>query len=66
MEYYLPNQIKLAEYYKSLGDKAIEQLSIEELKWQPNEQSNSIAVIVKHLSGNTGQTHTLIPITRNR
>ena len=52
MEYYLPNQIKLAEYYKSLGDKAIERLSIEELKWQPNEYSNSIAIIITHLSGN--------------
>ena len=39
-------------YYKSLGDKAMEQISDEQLFLQPNEESNSIAVIVKHLWGN--------------
>lgn len=37
---------------KSLGDKTIEQLSEEELHWALNEESNSVATIVKHLSGN--------------
>lgn len=37
---------------KSLGDKTMEQLSEEELHWAMNEESNSVAVIVKHLSGN--------------
>jgi len=37
---------------KQLGDKAIEQLSDEELHWSANDASNSIAIIVKHMSGN--------------
>lgn len=37
---------------KELGDKTILQLSEEEMHWALNETSNSIAIIVKHLSGN--------------
>ncbi|WP_428909748.1 DUF1572 domain-containing protein [Niallia sp. Krafla_26] len=37
---------------KSLGDKTIMQLSEEEFHWSLNEASNSIAVIVNHVSGN--------------
>ncbi|REC48469.1 DUF1572 family protein [Chryseobacterium pennipullorum] len=44
--------IKRFEYYKSLGDKTFEQLSEEQIFWQYNEESNSIAVIVKHIAGN--------------
>ncbi|MBB4807860.1 hypothetical protein HNP38_003176 [Chryseobacterium defluvii] len=44
--------IKRFEYYKSLGDKTFEQLSDEQIFWQYNEESNSIAVIVKHIAGN--------------
>lgn len=40
------------ESIKSLGDKAIEQLSEDNIQWTLNEESNSVAVIVKHLSGN--------------
>ena len=39
-------------YYKFLGEKTIAQLSDAELNWVPNQESNSIAAIVKHLSGN--------------
>jgi hypothetical protein len=39
-------------YYKSLGEKAMEQLEEAQLFWQPGEGSNSIAMIVRHLSGN--------------
>ncbi len=35
-----------------LGDKTFEQLTDDQLFWQYNEESNSIAVIVKHLWGN--------------
>ncbi|MEM8928244.1 MAG: DUF1572 family protein [Bacteroidota bacterium] len=38
--------------YKNYGDKVIDQLSEEELFWQPSETDNSIAIIIKHLSGN--------------
>lgn len=44
--------VKRFEYYKSLGDKTIDQLTAEQMFWQYNEESNSIAVIVKHLAGN--------------
>jgi hypothetical protein len=40
------------EYYKVLGEKAIEQLEEEQLFIALNEDSNSIATIVKHISGN--------------
>ncbi|WP_294302730.1 DUF1572 domain-containing protein [uncultured Chryseobacterium sp.] len=44
--------IKRFEYYKMLGDQAFAQLSEEEVFVQFNEESNSIAVIVKHIAGN--------------
>jgi hypothetical protein len=44
--------IKLYHYYKSLGDKTLERLTTEELNWQYNQESNSVAVIVKHMWGN--------------
>lgn len=44
--------VKRFEYYKSLGDKAFDQLTDEQIFWQYNEESNSIAVIVKHIAGN--------------
>lgn len=44
--------IKRFEYYKMLGDQSFEQLSDEQIFWQFNEESNSIAVIVKHIAGN--------------
>ena len=52
MESYLDSIIKQFEYYKSLGDKTFNQLSFEELQWQSQEDSNSIAIITKHIAGN--------------
>ncbi len=49
---YLSSIIKQFEYYKSLGDKTIDQFSIEELKHEFEKDSNSIAIIVKHMVGN--------------
>lgn len=37
---------------KEQGDKTLLQLDNEQLHWVFNEESNSIAVIVKHVSGN--------------
>lgn len=37
---------------KELGDKTIQQLSEDDIHWALNEHSNSMAIIVKHLSGN--------------
>jgi Mor family transcriptional regulator len=51
-EEYLSSAKKLFQYYRSLGEKTFEQLQDEQLFWQCNNESNSIATIVKHLSGN--------------
>ncbi len=52
MEDYLKNTIKLAKYYRALGEKTFTQLEEDALFWSPGPSSNSIAVIVKHLWGN--------------
>jgi hypothetical protein len=49
---YINSATKQFQYYKSLGEKTFEQLSDEQLLWKANEESNSIAIIVKHLWGN--------------
>lgn len=49
---FLESSKKQFEYYKSLGEKTIAQVGNEKLFWQYNEESNSIATIVKHLWGN--------------
>lgn len=48
----LKNTISVFEYYKSLGEKALAQINDESLFRMPDEKSNSISVIVKHLHGN--------------
>jgi len=52
MNSYLESSIKQFEYYKSLGDKTFDQLTFEELQNEFAEDSNSIAIIVKHIVGN--------------
>lgn len=49
---YLESIRKQFLYYRSLGDKAMEQLEPDQLFVAVNEDSNSIATIVKHLWGN--------------
>ncbi len=49
---YLNSVRKQFAYYKQLGDNTFSQLRDEHLFWTYNDESNSIAVIVKHLSGN--------------
>ena len=49
---YLDSVKKQLLYYKTLGEKAINQLEPEQLFVSINNDTNSIAVIVKHLSGN--------------
>jgi hypothetical protein len=51
-ENYLDSIKRQFLYHKSLGEKAIDQTPEERLVWQYNPESNSIATIVKHLSGN--------------
>jgi hypothetical protein len=38
--------------YKQLGDKALAQISGNDIHWKPEPESNSIATIVMHMSGN--------------
>lgn len=49
---YLESIKKQFLYYKILGEKTFEQIPEEALFWQYNSQSNSIAIMVKHLWGN--------------
>ena len=49
---YLESVKKQFLYYKMLGEKAMEQLEAEHLFVSVNDDTNCIAVIVKHLSGN--------------
>lgn len=49
---YLESVQKQFLYYKSLGEKALQQLDDQQWFIAPNPDSNSIAMIVNHLSGN--------------
>ena len=49
---YLESVKKQFAYYQLLGEKTFAQLNDDQLFWQYNEESNSIAGIVKHLWGN--------------
>jgi hypothetical protein len=49
---YLKDTTDLFRYYKRLGDRAMQQVSDEALYTALDAEANSIAVIVKHLSGN--------------
>lgn len=43
---------KRLNIYKDLGDKTLAQLTDEEMVYRPNNQTNSIAIIVQHMHGN--------------
>ena len=49
---FLSCSTKRFKEYKTLGDKTFEQLNEEEMHFQPNEASNSIAIIIQHMHGN--------------
>jgi hypothetical protein len=49
---YLEDSITLFRYYKKLGEGAMQQLADEQLLETIDAESNSVAVIVKHMSGN--------------
>ena len=51
-ELYLSSVIKQMHSYKTVGEKAIDQLEPEQLFIATNDDSNSISAIVKHLCGN--------------
>lgn len=49
---YLPSTIKQFEYYQQLGEKAMKQVSTDQLFYTPDALNNSMAIIVQHLWGN--------------
>ena len=49
---YLEDSISLLRYYKKLGEQAMAQVSDDGLTATLDAESNSIAIIVKHLTGN--------------
>ena len=49
---YLESALRLFRYYKSLADKSIERVPADKIHFQYNEDSNSLALIVRHMSGN--------------
>ncbi len=49
---FLPSAKSQFQYYKILAEKTFDQLTDVQLFWQYNEESNSIATIIKHLAGN--------------
>jgi hypothetical protein len=51
-EEFLTTVIRRLKYYKELAEKAFDQLDEQQLRYQPNEESNSIAIIVQHMAGN--------------
>lgn len=51
-KYFLESAIKRVSYYKDLGEQAFDQLEEKDFYFRPNNASNSIAVIIQHMSGN--------------
>ena len=49
---FLKDSIEVLRYYKRLGERAIGQVPDESLLEAPDPNSNSIAIMVKHLAGN--------------
>ncbi|MGC8550979.1 MAG: DUF1572 domain-containing protein [Acidobacteriaceae bacterium] len=49
---YLKDALDVFRYYKKLAERAMAQVTDEQLFVAENEESNSIAVIVKHMAGN--------------
>jgi hypothetical protein len=49
---YLEDSLTLFRYYKTLAERAMEQVTDEQLFITLDEEANSIAIIVKHMAGN--------------
>lgn len=49
---YLEDSLRVLRQYKSMAEKAMEQVSDDELNQTLDSESNSIALIVKHMAGN--------------
>jgi hypothetical protein len=49
---YIKDSVTLLQYYKKLAERAMEQVTDDQLFASIDDESNSIAVIVKHMAGN--------------
>jgi len=49
---YLKDSLAVFRYYKGLAERALAQLTDEQLLVAIDAESNSIALIVKHMTGN--------------
>ncbi len=49
---YLKDSLTLFRYYKKLAERAMEQVTDEELFAMLDEEANSIGIVVKHMAGN--------------
>jgi hypothetical protein len=52
MKSYISSAIKQSQYYKHLAERALSQLSDEDIFLKPTYQENSIAIIMQHMAGN--------------
>ncbi len=50
--FYLEDSLSLFRYYKTLAERAMAQITDEQLLTVLDSEANSIAVIVKHMTGN--------------
>lgn len=51
-ENFLNSAIKEFRKLKDLGERAMKQIRDEDYFWQSDDESNSIAIIIRHISGN--------------
>src|ERR1700676_340833 len=49
---YLEDSLDLFRYYKKLAERAMDQVTDDQLFATLDEESNSIAIVVKHMAGN--------------
>src|SRR6266511_1158170 len=49
---YLEDSLELFRYYKKLAERAMEQVTDAQLFAPLDQESNSIAILVKHMAGN--------------
>jgi uncharacterized damage-inducible protein DinB len=55
---FLEDAINIFQYYRKLAEAAMSQVTDEQLHVALDEESNSIAIIVKHMAGNMGSRWT--------
>ncbi len=52
MKDFLESSKKIFGYYRELGEKTLEQVPEDMWFWSPNEDSNSLALLIQHMAGN--------------